>query len=86
MKTIQEKIKNILEDFKIQRSELRQCLEIAYEKTSRMPEYISIGKHKPSRQAMDKIWNSYGIPHQIFLDLDNYLEEEGETSSTEASA
>ena len=84
-KKTKKTIEKILENFRVERGELEEMLSETYEnKNSRMPEFIT-RKINPfplkSSDIKDKLWINFGIPHQIFLNLDKYIfdKEEGET-------
>ena len=76
---IKEDIEKILSNFRISRDELKECLSSAYPKNSRMPEFITRVKNPfplKSSEIKDTLWIKFGVPHQIFLNLNKYLEEE----------
>jgi hypothetical protein len=70
-----KKIKKILQTYKINPNILKEYLEMTYPDTSRMPEYILKGVYSPSKAIMDKLWENYGVPHQIFIEIAQYMEE-----------
>lgn len=77
MNNMKLKINNLLSDYKINKEYLKECLTTVYNAGSRMPYYIVDKKQKKlSAERKDILWKKFGIPHQIFLDLDRYLEEE----------
>ena len=73
MENIKNKINELLEDYKIDESYLKSCLADIYGLNSRMPYYILKQVKIPSLEKSDKLWEKYGIPHQIFKTLPNYL-------------
>jgi len=84
-------IEKFLENFRVEREELREILSQVYEKHSRMPEFITREINPlplKSSDKKDELWIKFGIPHQIFLNLEKYIydREEGDTSSTEKAS
>ena len=82
MENIKYKIDAILSEYKIEKEYLKKCLMDIYGAGSRMPYYIVDKKNKKiGNDKSDALWTNFGIPHQIFLNLDKYIfdKEEGET-------
>ena len=83
-----KQILKILENFKISRDELNTCLADGYVKESRMPEFITRKKNPfplKSTAVQSLMWEKYGIPHQIFDNLEKYIEEGDQPLTEKAS-
>ena len=72
---------------------LKDLLKHHYKEKSEMPGLIVRGQRRPSYTVMYKLYTEHNFPFIAWYDIEKFLEEEekaqkeeGDTSSTEASA